>query len=403
MPTVMPLTDRKINTTKPVEKESTIFDGQGLYILISPISQGGAKRWHFRYTKPLTKKRTHISLGKYPYLTIEQARSLREDYRKLLAKNIDPQVYLAEKARVLQEERACTLEVVAKKWLEDKKKVSGITEDYAADIWSSLERYVLKGIGNMPIKEIGPKILKKQLEHAERVGVLETLKRVICRLNEIFRWAITEELVTVNPAKDLSKRFCQPKKKNLPALPPSELSRFLTALRKVDISEEGKLLIEWQLLTWVRSGEAVRARWSDIDMDKKIWSIPAEFMKMKKEHRIPLSMEAMEILDKMKSTKDLGDWVFPNKKAPGEHMYVHAANYAIRKMGFAGQLVAHGMRSIARTAAEESGEFRAEALEAALAHGKESKIVAAYNRSDYIEERVVIMQWWGDYVTRSKH
>lgn len=254
-----------------------------------------------------------------------------------------------------------------------------------------------------PIKEIRPKMLKQHLDPIEKRGVLETLRRVISRLNEIFRYAATEELIEFNPADNLGQRFSKPKKQNMPALPPSELPRFLVALNNASIRLETRLLIEWQLLTWVRPGEAVRTRWSDIDIETSMWNIPAEFMKMKKPHKVPLSKESLRVLDSMKAISGHREWVFPSIKAPLNHMHEQTANAAIIRMGFGGELVAHGMRSIARTAAEECGKFRTDVLEAALAHSKKDEIIAAYNRAEYLTERVVLMQWWSDYVSSQKY
>lgn len=174
------------------------------------------------------------------------------------------------------------------------------------------------------------------------------------------------------------------------------------ATLQLGIRLETRLLIEWQLLTWVRPGEAVRTRWSDIDIETGMWNIPAEFMKMKKPHKVPLSKEALRVLDLMKAISGHREWVFPSIKAPLNHMHEQTANAAIIRMGFGGELVAHGMRSIARTAAEESGKFRTDVLEAALAHSKKDEIIAAYNRAEYLTERVVLMQWWSDYVSSQK-
>lgn len=399
---VTKLNDTQIKSTKPGEKEVNLFDGDGLFLRISPILKGGKKNWYFRYAVPVTKKRTKMSLGTYPHLTLAQARSLRDQYLALLAQQIDPQTHKADKANALKAATEHTLQVVAKKWLEEKKRTSGISEDHAADIWRSLERNVFPGLGNVPIKEIRPKLLKQQLDPIEQRGVLETLRRIISRLNKIFRWAATEELIEFNPADNLAQRFKKPKKQNMPALPPSELPRFLATLNNASVRMETRLLIEWQLLTWVRPGEAVKARWSDIDTVNGVWNIPADFMKMKKIHKVPLSREALRILETLKSLSGHREWIFPSIKAPLSHMHEQTANAAIIRMGFGGELVAHGMRSIARTAAEESGKFRSEVLEAALAHSKKDEIVAAYNRAEYLAERVALMQWWGDYVQSQK-
>ncbi|HEM8066969.1 TPA: tyrosine-type recombinase/integrase [Enterobacter hormaechei] len=392
------LTDTEIKSTKPTDKEINLFDGDGLILRIAPLSKGGKKNWYFRYAVPVSKKRTKMSLGTYPHLTLARARALRDEYLSLLANGIDPQVHNTQKANALKDATEHTFQAVAKKWLDEKVKTSGISQDHANDIWRSLERNIFPTLGDTPIKEIRPKMLKQHLDPIEKRGVLETLRRIISRLNEIFRYAATEELIEFNPADNLAQRFSKPKKQNMPALPPTELPRFLTVLNNASVRMETRLLIEWQLLTWVRPGEAVRARWADIDTDNSMWNIPSDFMKMKKPHKVPLSKEALRVLDSMKAISGHREWVFPSIKAPLNHMHEQTANAAIIRMGFGGELVAHGMRSIARTAAEESGKFRTDVLEAALAHSKKDEITAAYNRAEYLAERVVLMQWWSDYV-----
>ncbi|VGD64069.1 integrase domain-containing protein [Klebsiella pneumoniae] len=392
------LTDTEIKSTKPTDKEINLFDGDGLILRIAPLSKGGKKNWYFRYAVPVSKKRTKMSLGTYPHLTLARARALRDEYLSLLANGINPQVHNTQKANALKDATEHTFQAVAKKWLDEKVKTSGISQDHANDIWRSLERNIFPTLGDTPIKEIRPKMLKQHLDPIEKRGVLETLRRIISRLNEIFRYAATEELIEFNPADNLAQRFSKPKKQNMPALPPTELPRFLTVLNNASVRMETRLLIEWQLLTWVRPGEAVRARWADIDTDNSMWNIPSDFMKMKKPHKVPLSKEALRVLDSMKAISGHREWVFPSIKAPLNHMHEQTANAAIIRMGFGVELVAHGMRSIARTAAEESGKFRTDVLEAALAHSKKDEITAAYNRAEYLAERVVLMQWWSDYV-----
>lgn len=392
------LTDTEIKSTKPTDKEINLFDGDGLILRIAPLSKGGKKNWYFRYAVPVSKKRTKMSLGTYPHLTLARARALRDEYLSLLANGINPQVHNTQKANALKDATEHTFQAVAKKWLDEKVKTSGISQDHANDIWRSLERNIFPTLGDTPIKEIRPKMLKQHLDPIEKRGVLETLRRIISRLNEIFRYAATEELIEFNPADNLAQRFSKPKKQNMPALPPTELPRFLTVLNNASVRMETRLLIEWQLLTWVRPGEAVRARWADLDTDNSMWNIPSDFMKMKKPHKVPLSKEALRVLDSMKAISGHREWVFPSIKAPLNHMHEQTANAAIIRMGFGGELVAHGMRSIARTAAEESGKFRTDVLEAALAHSKKDEITAAYNRAEYLAERVVLMQWWSDYV-----
>lgn len=394
------LTDTQIRNIKSAEKEITLWDGDGLFVRIKP---SGKKIWYLCYVTPVTKKRAKMSLGNYPHLTLAQARCLRDQYLSLLANGIDPQKHNTEKANAKKNDAEHTLKSVTEKWLAEKVKTDGISQDHADDIWRSLERNIFPALGETPIKDIRPKMLKQHLEPIEQRGVLETLRRIISRLNEIFRYAATEEIIELNPADNLGKRFAKPKKQNMPALPPDQIPRILASLSRASIRMETRSLIEWQLLTWVRPGEAVRARWVDIDIENKIWNIPAEFMKMKRPHKIPLSKEALHILNNMRPISGHREWVFPSIKSPLKHMHEQTANAALIRMGFGGELVAHGMRSIARTAAEESGKFRTEVLESALAHTKNSEIIAAYNRAEYLTERAILMQWWSDFITEKRN
>ncbi len=238
------LTDTEIKNTKPGDKEINLFDGDGLLLRIAPDTKGGKKNWYFRYSVPVTKKRTKMSPGTYPHLTLAKAQALRDEYLSLLANGIDPQVHNNEKANALKDATENTLQVVARKWLDEKIKTSGISQDHAENIWRSLEKNIFPTLGDVPIKEIRPKMLKQHLDPIEQRGVLETLRRIISRLNEIFRYAATEKLIEFNPADNLGQRFSKPKKQNMPALPPSELPRFMMALANASIRLETRMLIE---------------------------------------------------------------------------------------------------------------------------------------------------------------
>lgn len=246
------LTDTEIKNTKPAEKEINLFDGDGLMLLIALLSKGVKKNWYFRYAVPVSKKRTKMSLGTYPHLILAKARALSDEYLSLLANTIDPQIHNNSKTNALEDATEHTLQAVARKWLDEKVKTSGISPDHAEDIWRSLERNIFSGLGNVPIKEIRPMFLKQHLDSIDQRGVLETLRRIISRLHEIFRWAATEELIEFNPADNLDQRFSKPKKQNMPALLPNELPRFMLAISNASIRLETRLLIEWQLLTWIR-------------------------------------------------------------------------------------------------------------------------------------------------------
>ncbi len=344
-----PLTNVEIAGAKPRSTDYELRDGEGLYLL---VKTSGRKAWHFEYYHPVTKKRTKTSLGPYPVVTLAMARETRTKYRRLLYQGIDPRQHLAGIAEEKRIQNECTLEKVAEQWLKEKKRTSDLSEDHAKDVWRSLEMHVFPSLGNTPVTEIRPKMLKEHLTPLEEQGILETLRRVISRLNEIFRFAISEELIEFNPADNLVARFKKPKKQNMPALHPSELGRLMLALQNASIRKETRCLIEWELLTWVRPGEAVSARWCDIDM-KNHWSICTS-----------------------------------RPRTPRLSAWGSAANWSPTAC------------AAARTAG--AGHFPREVLESVLAHQKEDEIEAAYNRSDYLEQRRPLMQWWGNYVDAAR-
>lgn len=214
-----PLTNVEIAGAKPRSTDYELRDGEGLYLL---VKTSGRKAWHFEYYHPVTKKRTKTSLGPYPVVTLAMARETRTKYRRLLYQGIDPRQHLAGIAEEKRIQNECTLEKVAEQWLKEKKRTSDLSEDHAKDVWRSLEMHVFPSLGNTPVTEIRPKMLKEHLTPLEEQGILETLRRVISRLNEIFRFAISEELIEFNPADNLVARFKKPKKQNMPALHPSE-------------------------------------------------------------------------------------------------------------------------------------------------------------------------------------
>lgn len=195
-----PLTNVEIAGAKPRSTDYELRDGEGLYLL---VKTSGRKAWHFEYYHPVTKKRTKTSLGPYPVVTLAMARETRTQYRRLLWQGIAPRQHLAEIAEEKRIQNECTLEKVAGQWLEEKKRTCGLSEDHVKDIWRSLEMHVFPSLGHTPVTEIRPKILKEHLTPLEEQGILETLRRVISRLNEIFRFAISEELIEFNPADNL--------------------------------------------------------------------------------------------------------------------------------------------------------------------------------------------------------
>ncbi|MEB7623625.1 integrase domain-containing protein [Enterobacter vonholyi] len=387
--TTRPLTNTEVLRAKALEKDLTLHDGDGLFLI---VKTSGKKLWRFRYQRPATKQRTMMGLGAFPALSLADARGLRADYLALLANGIDPQI----QAEVAEEEQQIALDsifsTVATNWFQLKSK--SVTPDYAKDIWRSLEKDVFPAIGEIPVQQIKARTLVEALEPIKARGALETVRRLVQRINEIMIYAVNTGLIDANPASGVGMAFEKPKKQNMPTLRPEELPKLMRSLVMSNLSVSTRCLIEWQLLTLVRPSEASGARWVEIDLNAKFWTIPAERMKAKREHIVPLSPQALEILEVMKPISAHREFVFPSRNDPKQPMNSQTANAAIKRIGYGGRLVAHGLRSIASTAMNEEG-FNPDVIEAALAHSDKNEVRRAYNRSTYLEARKELMDWWG--------
>ncbi|HCB2899219.1 TPA: integrase [Proteus mirabilis] len=387
-----PLTDTEIKAAKPQDKDYQLYDGDGLTLL---IKSSGSKLWQFRYYRPYTKQRTKQSFGAYPAVTLSDARKLRAESRSLLAKDIDPQEYQKDQIRNSQEAKTNTFQLVAERWWEVKKSI--VTEDYGNDIWRSLERDVFPAIGDISVTDIKAHILVQAIQPVQARGALETVRRLCQRINEVMIYAQNTGLIDAVPSINIGKAFEKPKKKNMPSIPPDQLPKLMQTMRTASISLSTRCLFMWQLLTISRPAEAAEARWDEINFETKEWKIPAARMKMNREHTVPLSEAALAILELMKPLSGHREFIFPSRIKPTQPMNSQTVNAALKRAGFGGVLVSHGLRSIASTALNEQG-FPPDVIEAALAHVDKNEVRRAYNRSDYLEQRRPMMQWWADFI-----
>lgn len=390
-----PLTNNEILKAKPLEKDFTLHDGDGLFIL---IKTSGKKLWRFRYQRPNSSNRTNLSLGSYPALTLAVARQMRDQYLSMLAQGIDPQKQQEEVSEQRQIELDSIFSVVAGRWFKLKSK--SVTEDYAKDIWRSLEKDIFPSIGEIPVQALKARTIVEALEPIKARGALETVRRLVQRINEIMIFAVNTGLIDANPASGVGMAFEKPKKQNMPTLRPEELPKLMRSLVMSNLSIPTRCLIEWQLLTLVRPSEASGAQWAEVDLDAKLWIIPAERMKAKREHIVPLSPQALEILDAMKPISAHRENIFPSRNDPKQPMNSQTANAALKRIGYGGKLVAHGLRSIASIAMNEAGH-NPDVIESALAHSDKNEVRRAYNRSTYLEQRIELMSWWGCFVYKA--
>ena len=386
------LSELKIKSAKPAEKDYVLFDGGGLQMR---VRSNGSTLWNFNYRHPVTKKRINMGLGTFPEVPLAKARKGSVEARELLALGLDPK---AQRDAVLLAKQAATnhtFQNVATSWYELKK--DEVTPAYAEDIWRSLTLHVFPDLASTPIAAISAPQVINLLRPLETKGSLETVKRLSQRLNEIMIHGVNSGLIHANPLSGIRSVFKKPKKKNMAALAPDELKELMVAIANASIKRTTRCLIEWQLNTMTRPAEAATVRWADIDFEKRIWTIPAERMKKRRIHIVPLTDQALALLEAIKPYSGHREYVFPADRNPRSHCNSQTANMALKRMGFEGRLVSHGMRSMASTILNEHG-WEPELIEVALAHVDKDEVRSAYNRADYIERRRPMMAWWSEHI-----
>ncbi|WP_448556028.1 integrase domain-containing protein [Thalassotalea montiporae] len=391
-----PLTNTEIKQAKPKETAYKLSDGEGLQLRVRP---NGTKTWLLDYFRPYTKKRTSICLGSYPEISLANARKRKAAARQLLAQDIDPKHHREKTHKQKLEQLENTFGRYADKWLE--LKLHNVKTETAQKGWQTLDKHILPHLKQTPIDEIKPKIVIDILRPIEAKGALETVKRLCRYINEIMRLAVASGTIELNPLTDLTKLFATPNKENMATIKPERLPEFMTALYNASIKRVTRCLVEWQLHTMTRPIEAATAKWEDIDLENKVWVIPAERMKMKKPHTIPLTEQTLELLNFLITIRGASDYLFPGHRNPRDHINSQSANMAIKRMGFAGELVSHGLRALASTTLNEQS-FDPDVIEAALAHIDKNEVRRAYNRAEYIERRRAMMIWWSNHIENAK-
>jgi len=346
-----PLTNTEINNARGKAKEYNLADGLGLALRVRP---GGEKYWIFNYQRPITKIRANISLGIYPTVSLSSARVIRSEYRDLLAQSIDPKHHRKDNLAANQAAAANTLEKVAADWLCVKK--SKVSNDHGDDIWRSLALHIFPYMGQAPINSITAPAVISVLKPIELKGSYETVKRLCQRLNEVMVFAVNTGIILgANPLSGIKDAFIAPTKKHLPTLLPHQLDDLVRRIYGASIRLTTRNLVLWQLHTMVRPSEAAAAEWGEIDLEAELWTIPASRMKKKRQHTVPLSPQMIEILDEMQVISSRSTFIFPSELKPLESMNSQTANMALKRMGYEGQLVSHGMRSLASTILNEHG------------------------------------------------
>ncbi len=384
------LSDAKARNAKPGTKPYKIADGEGLFLLITP---SGGKYWRLKYF--FGGKEKLLALGVYPDVNLAEARERRAQARKVLAAGNDPGETKKEAKRLAILKNANSFEVVAHEWLEKRKhEWAPITAHVAL---ARLEAHILPKLGPRPIADITAPEVLAMLRAVEDKGTLETARRVMNISGQIFMYAIATGRAERNPVPDLRGAIKTPVVKHRSFLKESELPLYLRRLEAYDGSLQTRLALRFLLLTFVRTSELRAAQWTEIDWDKVEWRIPAERMKMKELHIVPLSRQTIAVLRELEKNSGNRQHIFPNEHRPATFMSENTMLYALYRMGYHSRATGHGFRSTASTILNEHG-FRADVIERQLAHNERNNVRAAYNHAQYLPERRRMMQWWADYL-----
>ena len=399
----MPLSDVTIRNIKATDKQKKKFDGDGLYLLVSPTKKTNrGKAWRFKYF--FDGKEKLLSLGSYPEVSLVEARSRRDQARKLIANGIDPAKEKQRQKEERAEQIANTVELVAKEWL---RRQEGVLAAKTIDmIQRRLANDVYPAIGSTPIADlVAREILEKVLRPIEDRGTLETAHRVRGTLSQIMRYGVACGLCDRDATVDLRGALKPIRRKHRPALDtdgipdPTKVGGLLRAIDGFDGSPTVKAALRLHPLVATRPGELRHAEWTEIDFDQALWSIPAGRMKMKNPHIVPLSPQALTILRELHQITGKGTYLFPSSRSAARPISDNTLNAALRRMGYDGQeFVSHGWRAIFRTLADEVLQQRIDIIEAQLAHQVSDALGRAYNRTSFLKERRDLMNRWGSYL-----
>jgi len=391
----MALTDTAIRNANAETKAHKLFDERGLYLLVTP---DGGKWWRFKYR--FGGKEKLLSLGVYPDVGLKQAREKRDEARKLVAANINPSAERqAARAALVEAERRerNSVEAVAREWFQ--KFSANWVPTHAETVIHRLEADIFPWIGNRPIADITAVELLEVLRRIEVRGAVSTAHRIKQIGGQVFRYAIATGRAPRDPSADLRGALAPERERHFGALTkPADVAALIRAIDGYCGSFVVKCALRFTALTFARPGEIRKAEWSEIDLTEEIWRIPAERMKMRREHLVPLSRQTTELLRELYPLTGNGRYLFTNGRAISRPMSENAIIAALRYMGYErGQMTAHGFRTLASTLLNEQG-WSADAIERQLAHTERDEVHGAYNRAEYLIERRRMMQAWADYL-----
>lgn len=387
----MPLRDIEVRNAKPGEKPRKLSDERGLYLLINHVG----KYWRFDYR--FNGKRKTLALGTYPDVSLAFARERRDDARSLLAKGVDPaENKKAQKAAAAGRD-GNSFETVACEWLA--KFSPNWVESHASKIRLRLQNDVFPWLGERPVAEITASEVLACLRRVEQRGAVETAHRIMQNCGQIFRYAVATGRAPRNPCADLRGSLPPVKQRHHPSITdPAEIGKLLLAINGYTGSYITKSALLLAPLVFVRPGELRKAEWSEFDLAREEWRIPAEKMKMREVHIVPLSRQAATVLKELEKLTGSGRYVFPGARSKERPMSENTVNAALRRLDYGSdELTGHGFRSMASTLLNEQGWHR-DAIERQLAHSERNSVRAAYNYAEHLPERRRMMQAWADFL-----
>ncbi|EKF3087930.1 tyrosine-type recombinase/integrase [Escherichia coli] len=403
----MALTDIKVRTAKPTDKQYKLTDGSGMHLLVHP---NGSKYWRLQYR--FDGKQKMLALGVYPDVSLADARTRRDDARNLLANNIDPGD--KKKSDKIEQEEARTFEQLAVEWHATNKKWS---EEHSRRVLKSLEDNLFPAIGKRNIADLKTRDLLAPIKAVELSGRLEVASRLQQRTTAIMRYAVQSGLLDYNPAQEMVGAVASSNRQHRPAL---QLKRIPELLRRID-SYTGRpltrLAVELTLLVFIRSSELRFARWSEIDFETSMWTIPAEReaidgvkhsqrgSKMRTPHLVPLSHQALAILKDVYKLSGDRDFVFIGDHDHRKPMSENTVNKALRVMGYDTkvEVCGHGFRTMACSSLIESGLWPRDAVERQMSHMERNSVRAAYiHKAEHLDERRLMLQWWADFLDANR-
>ncbi|MFB2711855.1 tyrosine-type recombinase/integrase [Aeromonas veronii] len=384
----MPLSDITARQAKYTGKPQKFSDEKGLFLL---VNQSG-KYWRLKYR--YGGKEKMLALGVYPEVSLKEARTKRDDARRLLAEGVDPGLLRKQSKAANRLASENSFEVLAREW--HQSQLALWSPGHATRVIESLEMDAFPDLGLVPVAELTAPMMLDALRKVEKRGATETAGRVLQRISAVMRYAIQTGRASYNPAQDLKGALKAAKKEHRPALPRAELPEFYRRLAVEPLNPATRLAFHLLMLTMTRPGEVRFARWDEFDLERAEWRIPAERMKMRSEHIVPLSRQALAVLDELHQVTGHCDLLFPSERNLTKPMSENTLSYAMGRMGYAGIATPHGFRALASTTLNEEG-FDPDVIERQLAHAERNKVRAAYHRAEYLDDRRKLLQWLADF------